>query len=938
MSGDAGVGTASEESLVGQAADEFLARVERGEAPAVEEYAARFPQIAQVLRRVLPALAVLRSSARPPQCRGLPPADGGPCAGRLGDYRIIREVDRGGMGVVYEAEQISLGRRVALKVLPFAAAVEPRQLQRFKLEAQAAAHLVHPHIVAVYAVGCESGVHYYAMQFVDGRSLAAVVAELRRPDAPPAREAGGIGCARAGRVDPGGETHSWPDLRTSPAGSTVDPGFIRNAARLGIQAAEALEHAHRQGVLHRDVKPANLLVDGPGHLWVTDFGLARFHRDAGVTQSSDVVGTLRYMSPEQALGPHALVDQRTDVYGLGATLYELLTLRPVHDGRDRAELLRQIERDEPTPPRRHSPAIPSDLETVVLKALASDPADRYATAQELADDLRRFLEDRPIRARRPTPAARLAKWARRHRGLVAATVALGLVALATLAVGTALIWRQMELAKSAHAQADAERRRAQVRYRLARLAAHDIYSDVTQNWLAETEVMRRWLTRQAHRGVERELLQKALEYYRELAANADPDAVLERAVACRRVGEVQQQLGRPLEAEDAYRSAVAQFDGLTSEQPDVPDYGLHLGAAVERLARLLAAYPQRLGDAEKEYGRAVACAVRLADRFPDDPGFPAAQAHAWGGLGELQREAKRLAEAEVSHRRAVELLRPFTAAHGQAPEYHGRLGRALHGLARVRIDQGDLAAARELLEEAVAHQQEALKSSSKHPDYRQAITEDFRELFPVYFRLGEHREAARSAGVLAAILPERACDTSAAVQVLCVCVRLAEREAGGRSPTAQRYIDRARELHREAVRRSGGDPDLQDLLAWHLATTPHAWLRDPAGGVALAERAVAQRPAEGAFWSTLGLTRYRAGDATGSVAALGEATRLNDGGTARDWLYLALAHRMLGHRQAARQWWDRARMGQAGGAVDDAELGRLRLEAALLLAPPACLN
>src|SRR5205085_5778169 len=166
----------------------------------------------------------------------------------------------------------------------------------------------------------------------------------------------------------------------------------RRLAEWGVQAAEALDHAHQAGIVHRDVKPANLMLDERGNLWVTDFGLAHVqHSEASLTRTGDLVGTLRYMSPEQALAKRVVIDHRTDVYSLGVTLYELLTLHPALDGRDRQELLRQIAFEEPPPPRRHNPAVPRELETVVLKAMAKEPADRYASAQELADDLRRFL-------------------------------------------------------------------------------------------------------------------------------------------------------------------------------------------------------------------------------------------------------------------------------------------------------------------------------------------------------------------------------------------------------------------------------------------------------------------------------------------------------------------------------------------------------------------
>jgi hypothetical protein len=208
---------------------------------------------------------------------------------------------------------------------------------------------------------------------------------------------------------------------------------VRAVARLGVQTAEALEHAHALGVVHRDIKPANLLLDGRGRLWVTDFGLARCQGEAGLTVSADLVGTLRYMSPEQALGRRGLTDHRTDLYSLGVTLYELLTLEPACTGQDRQEVLRQVERAEPRPPRRLNPLVPADLETVVLKALAKHPPDRYATAQELADELGRFLEDRPIRARRPTPRQRAAQWARRHQAVVFAAFAVLAVAVIGLA-------------------------------------------------------------------------------------------------------------------------------------------------------------------------------------------------------------------------------------------------------------------------------------------------------------------------------------------------------------------------------------------------------------------------------------------------------------------------------------------------------------------------
>ena len=420
------------DAVFDQLVDELIAQLQAGAAPDWSALAREHPDYVTRLRNMAQTLEALDdlSSADDRVLSSVAPLTvaEGPIAGLLGDFRILREVGRGGMGVVYEAEQVSLNRRVALKVLPLAATLDPRQLQRFRHEARAAGLLHHSHIVPVYGVGSERGIHYYAMQLIEGCSLASVIALWRGPGEEPK----GSTCAwaKSDAAAGGAETPSPAARATMP--SRLEGKPFRRIAELVAQAADALEYAHAMGVVHRDVKPANLLLDAGGKVWVTDFGLARLGEGPGLTVSGDLLGTLRYMSPEQALAQHGLVDHRTDIYSLGATLYELLTRRPAVDGASKEEVLHRLAFAEPVAPRKLDRSIPAELETVTLKALAKDPRERYATAQELADDLQRWLTDRPIMARPPGLVQRLRKWSHRHRPLV---VVLGVsVMLVTVAL------------------------------------------------------------------------------------------------------------------------------------------------------------------------------------------------------------------------------------------------------------------------------------------------------------------------------------------------------------------------------------------------------------------------------------------------------------------------------------------------------------------------
>jgi serine/threonine protein kinase len=899
-------GFAKDDPRVIAALETYLEALRAGHPLSRDEFLAQHTEIAEELGECLSGLEFIQNAApqlADAQLASAQLADAIPPAAQLGEYRILREVGRGGMGVVYEAEQISLGRRVALKVLPFAAAIDPKQRQRFQIEAQAAAQLHHPHIVPIFGVGCDQGIHYYAMQFVEGRSLAAILHELRsgaephapngellpayvmdrteeapplsqasiEPDPPGKSNAEACACTKgenreeiAGpdtvmthRAGSGSGNHS---LASSAIGTTRrDRAFCRNVARLGAEAADALDHAHGLGIVHRDIKPANLLIDPHGALWITDFGLARFSSDLSLTNTGDMVGTLRYMSPEQAQATGGVVDQRTDIYALGVTLYELLTLQPAFNGRDHQELLRQIAVDEPVSIRRLNLAVPRDLETIILKAIAKNPSSRYTTAEEFAADLRRFMDDQPILARRPGRLERGLRWAHRHRDLVA--TAAGILVLA-LIIGTATTWSQIRKTEAQVRKTDeALLKTAEALHRKEQFIIKS-FPLLERNLLANTSVMNSG--DQSHPTTANEAgesFEQAMNVYQQ-AVELPPTDANSRTIIARaytRLGYL--------------RWMMSWFKG-TNGRPD----------------------PALLANAQSDYRQSIERLEKLLVESPDKVRIRRylAEALGLGNLGCCLMSEMREEEADPLYRRSVEIRRDLLcngdaavtpgSTAGGPPEasdfwYLVNTVEFLASRLEAKGKRADADRMREQLERDVA----TIASRFSKPQFlnlRRVMADQISHIhFPALDQPGR-RNAVFNFRLALMLSPE-----------------------------------------------SG---DANNNLGWALVSVPDDPWFNPVRGLELARQAVKLEPNKWLFLNTLGVAAYRNQEWSAAIEVLQESITLT-GGDAHDLYFLAMSYWQQGNKKEARRFYDRAVAWVEKKHSKDLELRRFRDEAATLL-------
>jgi eukaryotic-like serine/threonine-protein kinase len=707
-------------------AEEFAERCRSADPPTIEEYAEKYPEHASRIRSLFPTMLTL-------EVAGVA-ADG---EERLGEYRIVREVGRGGMGVVYEAVQESLGRRVALKILPPGIGRDGRAHERFRREARSAGRLHHANIVPVFGVGearrqgLGASVHYYAMQFIDGVGLDELVRRVRTSRN---LSSTALGCVStfehtaAPSEPPSGSTDaSFPLLERRPVDElppTVSEvmkspraEYYRTLARWGIQAAEALQHAHARGMLHRDVKPSNFLIDETGHLWLTDFGLAKAVEDAEITGAGDVVGTLRYMPPER-LGGDA--SPASDVFSLGATLYECLTLQPVYPGEDRLQIVDQIQRCEVIPPRRLDSRLPVDLELVVMTALEKNPQERYRSAQEFADDLRRYLSGEPVRTVKSHRLYRFKKFVGRHKKVVGTATAMLVLLLAGICGTTWGLIKETEGRKAADAgrkAADEGRKAADAAKTEAKWAQARTLEALRES---TEDVMERLIASKPTIGpTERAYIDSVLQRWRALAEEKGigEEARRLRAEGYFRVGTLRGKLGETRDAQASYRDAITIREGLVRDFPSNREYLQELALTHLNAGTL----HHNLGEsepAERHFAKALALLKPLAQADAPPPAVLDTLSRSYHHLGNVHFEAARYPEAMEQHKQAVAYARKLTTEFPKTARY--RLT-----LARIQNDWGVKLRHRGNPDEALAPLREALdlKKSlgaefANSPEYR----------------------------------------------------------------------------------------------------------------------------------------------------------------------------------------------------------------------------
>ncbi len=616
--------------------DHFTSRLRAGKHPSIAEYQEKFPSLKDEIEDLLASVAMiekLKPSSTSPEMdrRSLEEVSG---LKRIGNYEVVGEIGRGGMGIVFEAIHESLGRRVAIKVMPTPLVNRSKYIERFQREAKAAAKLHHTNIVSVFGVGEGDGFHYYVMDFVDGQTLGEVIQGMSNSS--------GVNSASTQRVEgtrlempvkndssfsidefslestvrdsasmEGARSKNQGDLMSR---DKLDSRHFRWAARLGANLADALSYAHSSRILHRDIKPSNLILDRKGVVWITDFGLAKdSSNEVNLTKTGDVIGTPQYLAPESLEGKY---DRRSEVYCLGLTLYELATLQPAYAGGTTAEIIRAIASTSPVSPRKVNSKVPIDLSTIIEKSISREPEARYATANQLRSDLLAFVDGRPISARPPSAIENIIKWSRRNP-LPAALSAVSALLLILVTVSASIGYlytvdalgkeaqrseelveeqeeteKQRKAAVAAAEKMEVQYKRAEANIEITLEAFDEMFMQIVSRGSSSTDLdiegfeelmgIETSVTRE-----DAAFLEKLLAFYDRFATeNEDNEALrLESAKAFRRAANIYQLVGQYDLSVEAYKKAIFLYELIWEQSDDSKEILISLVQSKSELAR-----------------------------------------------------------------------------------------------------------------------------------------------------------------------------------------------------------------------------------------------------------------------------------------------------------------------------------------------------------------
>jgi thiol-disulfide isomerase/thioredoxin/tetratricopeptide (TPR) repeat protein len=668
--------------------------------------------------------------------------------GDFGDYEILAEIARGGMGVVFRARQKSLGRVVALKMILAGQLASVEHVRRFRAEAEEAGQLDHPSIVPIYQVGEVNGQHYFSMKLIEGGSLGTQMDRFRK-----------------------------------------DP---RTAARLISSVARAVSHAHARGILHRDLKPGNILIDAQGEPHVTDFGLAKHLGGEGSTQSGAILGTPGYMSPEQAAGRKD-VSVAADVHGLGAVLYEMLTGRPPFEAETPLETVMQVLERDPAPPRSIKAAIPPDLETICLKCLRKEPGQRYRSVAALADDLDHFLADEPIQARRAGRVERAVKWAKRRPAGAALLVVTALAVLALTAGGwwyNARLKMALEKSEASAREAEAERTRAAAGFQKNLETIDDLLINLDGR-LAQKEDME---------SVRIEFLREFLAIGEKLQQDkpTDPIARRQRGRVWARIGDVWWQQGNYTEGDRAFREARQIQEALASEFSDQPQYRADLALTYAGHARVLLPRGQ-FPAARTALQKAFEIQDDLARKYPEDANHRFLAERYRFELGNALEEAGQPAQARAAYVQALDGVEKL-AEHKPSAQYQNFIGLIADSLGAL-VAANEPAEALRLHEYSLEVRRKAWQLAPHLSSYQQDLRSAYRVLGEALRDQGKHAELAALADRFATDTPDPRVDTYSSACLMALAASAASKSSASedeKKRLADGYGERAVKLLQKA--------------------------------------------------------------------------------------------------------------------------------------------